>query len=425
MRWFQNDLLEPGLMKIFRIFTLAVTLFFFLFYSFPAPVYAVLGTYRRMLAFMGLSYGLLFIYLTIKPLRTWLKGLYLPLAVLASIFIPMGFINWAPSAPQAQAMQPINSWTVTILMLFPLVITAWQYSFKIVLIFFAVLGILDPIISALVYQESGEGIHMIIYVSAVRIVTFTAIGYIITELMKNQKKKQYDLEQANRKLKEYARQTRELAITRERNRLASELHDVLAHTLSGLTVHLEAIDAVIPPDQRSLREEIRRAIKSSRGGLKETRRALHDLRAQPIETYGILHAMDQMVQQYTLRGEMIIHCDLDSSLDQLSEALEQNLYRILQECLENVIHHAQADRVTVSCRGAENMIHLMVEDNGIGFDPDLVDKKHHFGLISIRDRVSRLGGTVTITSSPSAKQKGTRIEVVIPMEKSDDTYRHL
>ncbi len=431
MRWFHDVTYEPGLLKIFRLFALAVSLFFFLFYGFPTPVYAVLGTYRSMLAFMGMSYGLLFLYLTISWIRIRLKNFFLPLAILASIFIPIGFINWAPHTPAVQtyiglAVQPINSWTVTILLLFPLVITAWQYTFDIVLIFFAVLGVIDPLISIFISEEGSEGLYMIIYASAVRITAFTAIGYTITELMKNQRKKQNDLSRANKKLKEYVRQTRELAVIRERNRLASELHDVLAHTLSGLTVHLEAIDAVIPEEEQHLHKELQRAIESARGGLKETRRAMHDLRAQPLETYGLVQAAEQMVEQYRLRGEISIEFRFQDCPENLPSMVEQNIYRILQECLENILHHADASRVQIECTGRGGKhLRIIVEDDGIGFVQDQVDEKAHFGLISIRDRSSRMGGRVTITSPITGKNRGTRITLDIPVEKHHDSYNNM
>lgn len=427
MRWFHEVVYEPGLLKIFRLFSLSVSLFFFLFYGFPTPTYEVLGTYRMMLAIMGLSYGVLFLYLTISHVRRWMKNFFLPVAVLASMFIPIGFINWAPQTVSLHtypglAFQPINSWTVTILMLFPLVITAWQYSFNIVLLFFAGLGIIDPIISLLIYDQGGEGLYMIIYASAVRIIAFTAIGYIITELMKNQRKKQEDLSRANTKLKEYARQTRELAVIRERNRLASELHDVLAHTLSGLAVHLEAIDSVIPKEQQQLRHEIQRALESAREGLKETRRAMHDLRAEPLESFGFIQAIEQMVRQYRLRGEIDVDLQLRKCPRQLSASVEQNVYRILQECLENVVHHAQAERVMIHCDTSEaSRFRIIVEDNGIGFNPEAVDRSTHFGLVSIRERAERMGGSCSVIS-PAADGRGARITVAIPMENSHDTH---
>ena len=431
MDWFRTPPLEPGLLRIFRIFTLAVSLFFFLFYGFPTPVYEVFGPYREMLRLLGIGYALLTAYLSFTQLQRVFKSLYLPVAILASIFIPIGCINWAPQSAEmlsqmSQAVQPINSWTVTILLLFPLILTAWQYSFNIVLFFFAVLGIIDPMISIFIYEEGSQGLYLVIYASAVRITAFTAIGYIITELMKDQRSRREDLAEANRKLRAYARQVREMAVVRERNRLASELHDVLAHTLSGLTVHLEAIDAVIPPEQEHLHEEIERAVESAREGLKETRRALKNLRSEPLETYGMIQAIEQMIEQYSQRGEFVVDLQFSSSATELSEHQEQNLYRIIQECLENILHHARASEVNVLfLRKGSRGLQVIVDDNGIGFQPGQVDSEHHFGLSSIRDRVSRMGGEVEIISPVPESTSGSRVSIIIPLEKHYDPHYHL
>ena len=431
MKWFHEMPLEPGLLKIFRVFALGVSIFFFLFYSFPAPMFPTLGPYPRMLSFMGLSYGLLFVYLIVPKIQDILKNYYLPLAILASIFIPMGFINWAPHAPldlpdsMSLAIHPINTWTVTILMLFPLVITAWQYSFKIVLIFFAGLGIIDPLIAIFIYEMGTLSLYMAIYASAVRIIAFTAIGFVITELMKNQRRRQQDLATANRKLQEYARQIREFAIIRERNRLAAELHDVLAHTLSGLTVHLEALDAVIPHDQEMLRRELRKAIESSREGLRETRRALHDLRAEPIEEFGLHLAVKHLIDQYARRGGIAIDVQYSSSIPQLSPPVEQNVYRIIQESLENVIRHARAAYCLIHIFCKEEHLKLIIEDDGIGFAPETVDTRSHFGITTIRDRAANLAGTLSVTSPKKDGLPGTRIEITIPLEKCYDPNYHM
>lgn len=431
MKWFHEVPLEPGLLKIFRLFALGVSIFFFLFYSFPAPIFPTLGPYPRMLSFMGLSYGLLFVYLAVPKVKEILRNYFLPLAILASILIPMGFINWAPHAPldlpdsMSLAVHPINTWTVTILMLFPLVITAWQYSFKIVLIFFAGLGVLDPLIAIFIYEMGTLSLYMAIYASAVRIIAFTAIGYVITELMKNQRRRQHDLAAANRKLQDYAKQIRDFAIIRERNRLAAELHDVLAHTLSGLTVHLEALDAVIPREQEMLRKELRKAIESSREGLRETRRALHDLRAEPIEEFGLHLAIKHVIDQYARRGGISIDVQYSSSIPELTPPAEQNIYRIIQESLENVIRHARADYCLIHIFCKDGNLKLIIEDDGVGFIPDSVDTRSHFGLTSIRDRAAILSGTVSVSSPRKEDQPGTSIEITLPLEKCHDPNYHM
>ncbi|MCF7953761.1 MAG: sensor histidine kinase [Spirochaetales bacterium] len=462
MRWYHDVTLEPGLLKIFRIFTLGVSLFFFLFFLFPpqfllneaAVKVHLLDTYPHIFAAMAFGYLLIFLYLSIPVLQHLLKLYYLPLAILGAIFFPMGIINWAPQLQESFSLSinPLNSWSVTILLLFPLIITAWQYSFHMVLILFAVLGILDPLISILAFNQQGQDLYQTIYASAVRIISFTAIGFVITELMKNQRQRQKDLYQANRKLEEYAEQVQELSVSRERNRLASELHDVLAHTLSGLTVHLEAIDSIVPEDQQRLHKELEKALKNTRKGLQETRRALQDLRAEPLEEFGFDYAMRHLADAYAKRSDISINLEYKTPLQDLPEKLEQNIYRIVQEALENVHRHARAASVSILFRFSDNSLYLDISDDGAGFSPELAARfcissdqpgtqdqnkventaaahvqnqtqdqfvkdaaQNHFGLYGMMVRIKEWGGSLEIKT---AEGRGTSLHVRIPLSRS-------
>jgi len=468
MCWYHDVELEPGLLKIFRVFTAAVSVFFFLFYIFPVPKFASISSFPSIFAFMGLGYGCIFIYLSIPLLRRLMKMYYLPFAILASIFIPIGIINWTPQLQDTLIMHinPLNSWSVTILLLFPLIITAWQYSFHMVLILFAVLGILDPLISILAFELEGQEMYQMIYASAVRIVSFTAIGYVITELMNNQRDRQRDLAAANRKLEEYARSVQELAVIRERNRLASELHDVLAHTLSGLTVHLEAIDSIIPAsvsaedeaedklssssssssssygsDQSAafqrIHAELQRAMSNARQGLQETRRALQDLRSEPLEEFGFDYAVKRLADAYAARSGLSINLEYTTPMAYLTETIEQHLYRIIQEALENIHRHARAEHVNILFRSSRNLLFIDITDDGIGFnvpetgsnafagdkeemsggdssEPELTHD--HFGLYGMKIRARECGGTVQIDSAPG---KGTAVHIAVPSSQEE------
>jgi signal transduction histidine kinase len=157
--------------------------------------------------------------------------------------------------------------TVTILLIFPLITTAWKYRFSIVFLFFVVMGFLDPLLIILVNESFTPEIYNAFNASLVRILALGAVGFMITELRDRQRYERRQLEEANRKLEDYAKASERLAASRERNRIARELHDTLAHTLSGLAIQLEATETVIDPDNDQLKIMLDRARTTVRDGL--------------------------------------------------------------------------------------------------------------------------------------------------------------
>ena len=150
-------------------------------------------------------------------------------------------------------------------------------------------------------------------------------------------------------LRQYADTVEELTISRERNRMARELHDTLAHSLSAVTVQLEAIRTLWAVDPEAARNMLDSADEAARLGLKEARRALQDLRASPLQDLGLPLALQELAETAARRSGAVLALDVPRQLDgSLSPAVEQGVYRIAQEALENVVRHAQASAITVS-----------------------------------------------------------------------------
>ncbi len=91
--------------------------------------------------------------------------------------------------------------------------------------------------------------------------------------------------------------------------------------------------------------------------------------------------------------------------------METALYRVVQEAMTNVVRHAHATRVDVLAERRGDRVMVMVEDDGVGFEPDLVQRGDHFGLLGMRERAEALGGTLTVESAPGA---GTTVVVEVP-----------
>jgi signal transduction histidine kinase len=194
----------------------------------------------------------------------------------------------------------------------------------------------------------------------------------------------------------------------ERQRLAREMHDVLAHSLSGLLLQLEGarmLAAEDPSDPR-LRQAISRAQHLGRTGLDEARRAIGMLRDDELPGPERLPSLTAQFEQD--RG---IPCQLTISGQAYGLGSEARLavYRVAQEALTNIARHAMPDRVELRLEYAPTLTRLTVEDFGaVGFgEPATVDG---YGLTGMRERAELIGGT--LTTGPTAT--GFRVELEVP-----------
>ncbi|GMR13874.1 MAG: hypothetical protein BMS9Abin29_2099 [Gemmatimonadota bacterium] len=200
------------------------------------------------------------------------------------------------------------------------------------------------------------------------------------------------------------------AAEEERLRIARELHDDTAQRLAALIIQLKlALDAERPDDRERMcghvLEELRETAES-------VRRIARGLRPPALEDAGVVTAL-----QAHLRAT-VEHLDLTSALDfeAVDHLLHRDaklvLYRVVQEALSNVIRHAEASHVSIQIDADQNVVRAIVEDDGIGFDPETVDGQRGLGLIGMKERVGGVGGSVTIESAATG---GCRVLLSIPV----------
>src|SRR5262249_44816572 len=158
---------------------------------------------------------------------------------------------------------------------------------------------------------------------------FLLIGYIITNLRKAQREKEQALVAANAKLTDYAAAIEQLAVSRERNRLARDMHDTLAHTLSAVSVQLEAADSIWQSSPQEAHRLMEESLASARNGLGETRRALRALRSSPLDDLGLALALRDLAEATAERAGWQLDLQLADDLN-LPPELEQNIYLIAQ-----------------------------------------------------------------------------------------------
>lgn len=351
----------------------------------------------------------LFVYLS----WTWLEGklgrFYLPLALIAATIVPL-FSNlvYLASPQETAQLTILRSWLLFPILIVPLVIIAWQYHFRYVLAFTLLTSIIELIILFSRLEIINFETLPILGLPLIRAFAFGIIGHIVTRLITTQRQQESNLLTANIKLSEHALTLEQLATSRERNRLARELHDTLAHTLSGLAVNLEAIKIMLGESQPEILKRLDHALENTRIGLTDTRRALKDLRVKQVEDLGLKLALENLCLQASSRGEFELQLDLPDIIPESSIQIEQVYYRIAQEALENIVKHAHAKHAFLKLFLEDNCYTMQIEDDGIGFDPEHSYSLDTLGIQGLRERAAELGSLLEINSQPG---EGTLVRI--------------
>lgn len=236
-------------------------------------------------------------------------------------------------------------WDAIFFLIIPLVFIAWQYSMREVVIYSIIIMIAEGLPIFLQQEPAGVFFAAANFLgSFARSGIFMIVGWIENRLVMLQRSQHEQLIEANQKLREYALASEKLAQTQERNRLARELHDTLAHTLSSSSVQLEAIKALFDRNPAEAKKMLSQTLENTKKGLAETRRALVDLRSSELEAYGLTQALKNMVSSAAERAGFKTEFHLEKELDMLPEDITHCLYRCAQETVENIQRHANAKK---------------------------------------------------------------------------------
>jgi signal transduction histidine kinase len=289
-----------------------------------------------------------------------------------------------------------------------LVLTAWHYGWRYVVLFNGGVALFTLGLHLFFFRPGGPSLLPPVTVVIIQTVSFLVVGYFISTLMRRLKQQQDSLEQANAQLTDYAATLEELTISRERNRMARELHDTLAHTLSALSVQLETVKAYWEIDPAAAQHLLDQSLTATRSGLQETRRALKSLRASPLDDLAL--AVRKLAQETAARANLKLDLSLPEQLPALSSDVEQCVYRVAQEAMANAAHHANAHTLIVRVSADGRGLSLLVCDDGQGFNVEQGVASHHFGLAGMRERAQLVGGQLTIDSQPG---QGTAIRLAV------------
>jgi signal transduction histidine kinase len=221
------------------------------------------------------------------------------------------------------------------------------------------------------------------------------------------------LQAAHRNLQDYAAQVEALTAAEERNRLARELHDSVTQTIFSLTLTAQAARMLLDQDVVRAAAQLDRVQELARDALAEMRSLIQQLHPKTVAELGLVPALHghlaERQERDGLNAVLGVHGE-----KRLPVEVEEALFRIIQEALNNVVKHAGTGQAEVSLGLEGDPIWVTVTDQGAGFDPTGISSEpSHLGLTGMRERVQALGGSLDIASQPGA---GTSIRVEIPLQ---------
>lgn len=203
-----------------------------------------------------------------------------------------------------------------------------------------------------------------------------------------------------------------LAAMQERQRLARDLHDSLTQSLYSLTLLAEAATRQAQAgNQDMVQGYVSRIGQTAQQSLKEMRLLVYELRPAALSQDGLTGALQQRLDAVEGHTNINARLEVEGNLPPMPAAVEEGLYGIAQEALNNAIKHASATRVTVRLFDDGGSIHLEISDNGRGCDPDSPGRGGGLGLNTMAERAAMLGGTLNLQSIPGS---GTTVAVTLP-----------
>lgn len=245
---------------------------------------------------------------------------------------------------------------------------------------------------------------------------FLATAVIASQLASTLRRRAEQARRRERELRLLYEQAQELAALQERQRLARELHDSVSQALYRMSLEAHtALEALESSDPEQVRASIEYILALAEAGLAEMRALIFELRPESLETEGLIGALNRQVTVLQARYKLAVEAHLADE-PELPLECKHALYRIAQEALHNIVKHAAASTVVLRLAPQESEIVLEVHDNGKGFDPTGAFPGH-LGLHSMRERATKMGGTLTIESAPG---QGTRLSVQVPLEERSE-----
>jgi signal transduction histidine kinase len=205
----------------------------------------------------------------------------------------------------------------------------------------------------------------------------------------------------------------------ERRRISRELHDETGQSLLCVRLQLEMLEQNLPDPHGEWKGKLSETRDLTERTILEMRRLIAALSPAVLEQLGLGAALRQLVNRFRRMHPCRVRLHL-SRMGSLPQNTEIIVYRLVQECCNNIAKHSGATHVNISVASSDGMVKLVVEDNGVGFKvEEALARRDSFGLSGMRERVALLGGKFVVESFPEAakRQRGTKIRIDLPISK--------
>lgn len=204
-----------------------------------------------------------------------------------------------------------------------------------------------------------------------------------------------ELQEANEKLQSYALMQEKMGETKERNRLAREIHDTLGHTLTGISAGIDACLTIVESSPERTKQQLEIISNVAREGIQEIRRSVNELRPDALNRFGLEEAIQKMIADMTSMSKVYVHYENFGVKLKFDEDEENAIYRVIQESMTNALRHGQATEIWIAVKKDNGDLFLEVKDNGIGCE----EMKKGFGTRHIVERIEMLNGEVFFDGS--------------------------
>lgn len=202
----------------------------------------------------------------------------------------------------------------------------------------------------------------------------------------------------------------------ERSRIAREIHDELGQNLTALRLEIGSLLKKLPRPSKQISDKVGAMRDLVDTTIKSVKRISSELRPRILDDLGLVAAIQWLIKDFQSRTEILCECTLLPDDVMLGKKLSTTLFRICQEALTNIARHSKASRAAIVLKKSAGRVELEVSDNGIGISDGTLENPLSLGILGIRERVSLLGGTVTIHGDSN---RGTTLNVSIPLPESE------
>lgn len=220
--------------------------------------------------------------------------------------------------------------------------------------------------------------------------------YIVILMMKDRRERERiqllnaQLQKANEQLHEFAQEKELMGETKERNRLAREIHDTLGHALTGISAGIDAVKVLVDIDTNRAKEQLNNVSVVVRDGIRDVRGSLNKMRPGALENNTLKEALIKIIREYEAISNLEIHLLYKWDNIDLDIAKEDIVFRVIQESITNSVRHGHAKTIWIELLEEEEAYVMTIQDDGVGFD----ELYYGYGLKQMQERLMIIGGSV-------------------------------